>query len=295
MSKLFTAFLHKLSFQRQLGITVALGIFMLALFSSIVGSWLGNERVRSNLLDQGLRITESLAHQSALALIYAAADNASDAVDATLSFPGVVSVEIRDASQHVLLTRGSTDSAEFPTPVKQAGRTGETGATEAAVLDAESSTAWRFIAPVYLQPTNTPFNEAAAPELLGQVTVVMNKRVLIQIATGIFVANLVASFSFALLILVLIHFLAKRMTQPLNQLSVSMGRAEAGESLVRAVLAGPRDIADMAHAFNSMMFALEERALENARIYEELRESEAKYRRIVDTASEGIWVLGPVR
>jgi light-regulated signal transduction histidine kinase (bacteriophytochrome) len=41
-----------------------------------------------------------------------------------------------------------------------------------------------------------------------------------------------------------------------------MGRAEAGESQVRAELAGPKDIADMAHAFNSMMSVLEERAAE---------------------------------
>jgi light-regulated signal transduction histidine kinase (bacteriophytochrome) len=41
-----------------------------------------------------------------------------------------------------------------------------------------------------------------------------------------------------------------------------MGRAEVGESQVRAELAGPKDIADMAHAFNSMMSVLEARAAE---------------------------------
>jgi len=57
MNRIFTVFLLKFTFQRQLGITVALGIFMLALFSSVVGSWQANQRVRSNLLEQGQHIT----------------------------------------------------------------------------------------------------------------------------------------------------------------------------------------------------------------------------------------------
>ena len=57
MKKAFNEFLQRLTFERQLGITVALGILFLALFSTLGGSWLSNERVRFNLLEQGQRIT----------------------------------------------------------------------------------------------------------------------------------------------------------------------------------------------------------------------------------------------
>lgn len=273
MNKLLANFFRTYTFQRQLGIMFAFGIFMLALLSSVVGAWLGNERVRNNLLEQGRNITQSLARQSALALIYASSDNAADVVKATLEFPGVVSVEIRDVRQHVLLKRGNDNPAEFKPQVDYAAANAGTGNMQtAAILDAESSNAWRFVAPVYSQPISSPFAEADVPELLGHVTVVVSKVVLIQMTTSIFVANMATSFSFALLFLVLIRYMSNRMTQPLNQLSTVMERAEAGEAQVRAELTGPKDIADMAHAFNSMMTVLEARAAEIGQLNAELEQ-----------------------
>jgi len=267
MKKIFSAFLSKYTFQRQLGVTVTLGILCLALFSSLLGAWLGNERVRRNVLEQGQRVTENLARQSALALIYASADNAADAANATLAFPGVVWVEIRDTTQHVLLARGTISAADLPI------RAGLDQGSPTAVLDGESPDAWRFAAPVYSQSSaESPFHEAAVPELLGQVSVVVSKAALSQVTADIFVANLTTSFSFALLFLLLIRFLTSRLTLPLNQLSASMGRAEAGEAEVRAELGGPKDIADMAHAFNSMMTVLEERERELRQLNETLEQ-----------------------
>lgn len=256
MNKMLKTFLREFTFRRQLSITVTLGILCLALFSSLVSSWQANERVRRNLIEQGQRITENLARQSALALLYVSPENAAEAVSATLAFPSVVSVVIRDAGQGILLERGSARPAEFSknfVPVA--------GAEVLAVLNAESENAWRFVAPVYSQPSaESPFQlQEARRERLGDVAVVMSKAALSQMTRDIFIANMTSSFSFALLILILIRFLTGRMTRPLNQLSASMASAEAGESNVRAVLSGPKDIADMAHAFNSMMAALEDR------------------------------------
>ncbi|OGS95820.1 MAG: hypothetical protein A3H31_08020 [Gallionellales bacterium RIFCSPLOWO2_02_FULL_57_47] len=271
MKKKFNEFLQKYTFERQLGVMVTLGILFLSLSSSLVGSWQSNERIRSDLLEQGQRITENLARQSALALIYGSADNAAEAVNATMAFPGVVSLEISDVNQRTLLMRGSANSAEFPA-VAGVSRWTQAG----AVLDTESPHAWRFAAPVYTQPAaESPFTvQTAAPELLGQVSVVMSKEAMTRTSTDIFVVNLATSFSFALLFLFMIRFLSNRMTRPLNQLSASMGRAKAGESEVRAVLAGPKDISDMAHAFNSMMEVMEEReaALRIAAIAFEIEE-----------------------
>jgi len=64
MKKLLAPFFQQLTFQRQLIIVVTVGILVLALLSSIAGSWQVNERVRNDLVEQGQRITENLARQS---------------------------------------------------------------------------------------------------------------------------------------------------------------------------------------------------------------------------------------
>lgn len=255
MNKLLSAFIRKLTFQRQLSITVTLGILFLALISSVVGSWQGNKRVRNDLIEQGQHVTENLAQQSTLALVYSSADNAAEAVNVTMAFPGVIGVEIRDANGKLLLTRGNINLAEF---IDHGRHTG--GLQAAAILNAESNRAWFFAAPVYSKPANdSEFNEAAAPEFLGQVSVVMSKAALTRMTADIFMYNMGTSFSFALLFLLLIRFLTHSMTRPLEQLSASMGRAQRGESDVRALPGGPKDIAAMAHAFNKMMTEQEER------------------------------------
>jgi len=260
MNKLLATFLRTYTFHRQLGILIGGGILMLALLSSVVGAWLGNERVRDNMLDQGRNITENLARQSTLALLYSSADNAVEAARATLSFPGVIGLEIRDDKQQVLLVRGQIDLSAFSTQARYESGEGAGGKAESsAILDAESAAAWRFIAPVYAQLADSPFGAELVPELLGYVTVVVSKAVLSQMTMRIFAANLATSFSFALLFLFLIRLMTDRMTQPLYQLSRNMESAEAGDLQVRAELDGPRDIADMAHAFNSMMTVLETR------------------------------------
>lgn len=254
MKKKLTTYFHQISFQRQISIVVTLGILLLALFSAIAESWKVNERVRSDLVEQGRRITENLARQSSLALLFASADNVTEAVNVTMAFPGVSAVEIRHADGKVLLARGNNDTAQF---IHE--DTGS-GLHAAAMLDAESSKAWHFSSPVYSQPAEeSPFGAAADPELLGRVSVVMSKDALTQATRDIFATSLVISFSFARMFLLLLRWVTRNMARPLEQLSNSMARAQRGESMVRVEPSGPRDIAGMGQAFNRMMSELEER------------------------------------
>src|SRR6218665_2291949 len=93
----WSGFLHRMTFQRQLSIAVTIGVFFLALFSSMASAWQGSRQIKDTLMRQGAHIATSLATQSTLALLYASSDNASDAVNAALTFPDVLRVEIRKA------------------------------------------------------------------------------------------------------------------------------------------------------------------------------------------------------
>lgn len=256
MRQHFSAFFQRFTFKRQIGISFTLGILFLALFASVVGSWQVNEQVREDLISQGRRITDNLARQSTLALVYSSAENATEVMHATMAFPGVIGMEIRHANGDLLLAQGDNDLAQF-----MQRREEESGGLHAdSMLNAESSKAWHFSAPVFSQPAEeSPFGDASKPELLGYVSVVMSKSSLGQTTSNIFITNLLTSFSFALLFLFLIGKLTRNLSRPLDHLSESMARAQRGEIGVRAEPGGPRDIARMAHAFNRMMTELEER------------------------------------
>ncbi|MHB1116944.1 EAL domain-containing protein [Sideroxydans sp.] len=254
MRQHISAFFQRFTFKRQIGISITLGILLLSLFASISGSWQVNEQVREDLISQGRRITDNLARQSTLALIYSSADNASEVMHATMAFPGVIGMEIRHANGDLLLAQGDNDLAQFMQPQQTGGLQAD------SMLNAESNRAWHFSSPVFSQPAEeSPFGDASKPELLGYVSVVMSKSALAQTTSNIFITNLLTSFSFALLFLFLIGKLTRNLSRPLDHLSESMARAQRGEIGVRAKPGGPRDIARMAHAFNRMMSELEER------------------------------------
>jgi diguanylate cyclase (GGDEF)-like protein len=250
-------FLRRTGFRRQLTIIVSAAILGLALFSSLINSWEARTRMREHFVEQGQRIADNLARQSTLALLYHSPENAQEVVATTLTFPDVAHVQISDTRQQVLLARSHQGAAPLTAaplaaPARQAMLAGEDGA------------AWRFVAPVFGgAAVATPFEmQETKPQLLGYVQVWVAKDTLNRLTLSLLVGNLVISLSFAVLLLVVVRLLTRHMINPLNALSNLMRRAEFGESGMRAAPDGPRDIVEMASAFNKMMNVLEQREAE---------------------------------
>lgn len=244
------------TFHRQLAILAAACVFGVSLLAAMTTAWQSSRQIRANQILQGQRIASSLASQSRLALIFGSSENVDEAVTATLSFPDVIRIELYHADGRLLMARGLSQTSGQPSPPIVASR--ET------YLESEDDTGWRFVAPVLTQSgSDSPFEMTERKEMvLGFVRVSQSKATLTRLMREVFLVNFVTGLLFAIVFLVALRVLVRRLTRPLVHLSETMARAEAGESGLRAKLSGPRDLSHMAHAFNSMMTALEEREAE---------------------------------
>lgn len=137
--------LGEASFRRQLSVAVMLGALGLALLLAAVNAWQGGREVRAMLMEQGERVAANLASNSALALLYAAADNADEAVRASMAFPDVMAIEIRDTQGRLLLALGP-ERDRLPAAASAAALAGR--AASEPWLDQETRDSWAFAAPV---------------------------------------------------------------------------------------------------------------------------------------------------
>lgn len=222
-------------------VAVSAAIVFFALASTIVTSLEARNKLEEYAHVQGQRLADNFARQSVLALLYRSADNARDAALLTLSFPDVMQVQIVDTQGITILIESRNSQPELP-----------------ALAHSDH---WEFLAPVQNgTATSSPYDlQESEPQLLGHVRVLIGKESLGALVYSLLVGNMAIATSIALALLFFMSMLARRMTRPLQDLSTLMGRAERGESGLRAAPSGPRDIADMAVAFNKMMDVLDDR------------------------------------
>lgn len=263
------------SFRKQLTITVTIGTLALAIITSLTTAWITATNVYDQMVEDGLQVTNTVAEQSVLSLLYGSGDNAEDAFKAALGFPSISHVTLLTSDGHILLSKGF-HAAKLPRLIPPG---------DDAVLAEENANEWIFVAPVYSQGHIESSDNAIAlaqqdnnsRELLGTVVVIKSKTNLEQIVAATITNNLGFTMVVAIILLFFVGRSLTRLTQPLSELSLVMGRAEQGDANAFATLNGPREVHNIGRAFNKMMEALAERDAQLRR-HNELLEYEVAQR-----------------
>lgn len=261
------------SFRTQLSRILTTGILALAISASVTTAWFTTANIRTQLVRDGLQVTESLAKQSVLALLYDSPENAEDAVRAAMGFPAVTGVTIMTSKNQPLLKKGHMPPISNKIDLS----------TRQAYLIENEFSHWIFVAPVYSQPSLASEENSLLPptqhaaELLGYVMVSKSKSNLSQVLLATVVNNLIIALVIAIALLLLIRRAFTRMMRPLDNLTAVMSMAESGMTNVYASAEGPKEVVDIARAFNKMMEALAERDLQLRR-HNELLEYEVAQR-----------------
>lgn len=254
MDRLLNKITASYSFRRQLSVAFTIGILILALVSSLTTSWLGSQRTKDNILEHGKQITQNLARQSILALLYAEGENAREAAQGALEFPDVRRVAIYDLQNKVLLTQGASNISRTNYELPE---------NHSSNLVEETADYWRIASYVYTDAANEDddfvFVDLPKQQRLGIVEVVIGKDNMRKAVTSVFLINITISIAMALTLLMVLRYFTRRLTHPLYNLSGIMEMAKQGQTNVRALHDGPIEISTMARAFNNMMAALEER------------------------------------
>ena len=246
---------RRASFRRQLTFAFTIGVFCLALISSLATSLLSSSRTRDTLIEQGQQITRNLARQSTLALLYGEGENARAAAQGTLEFPDVHHIVIYDLNGNRLLEMGTPSRARQNSPRLD-------DSVEELHIE-ETDDGWFFTAPVRTLVSDDLGDlapEDPQPELLGYVEVELGKEALNKAITSVFVSNIAISLVLATVLLLLLRHITARLIRPLDTLASIMSKAESGDHGTRAdEQTGPREVAVIAHAFNRMMDTIDER------------------------------------
>jgi diguanylate cyclase (GGDEF)-like protein len=249
--------LGRTGFRQQLATLITFWIIALALVASLVTSQLTSRSLEKRLIEQGLQNTAVLAQQSVLGLLYQSVENSQEFAETTLKSPDVLGVALFNANRQAFLEMGKIEFSAIELkawPMEPA-------------LVRETGNELHYLAPVYSHAetaeSDSPFVlENPKPELIGYVLVVMSKHSLQVMAADIWRGNFIAVMSLAVLLLLLLLLITRHLLRPLDELSSIMLRAESGDAYVRADIGGSREIANMQHAFNTMMDVLETREIE---------------------------------
>jgi len=245
-----------LSFGAQLAWMFFISGVIMALVVSAAFAWVSDNTIQNLYQQQAKQAAESLAGASQLALLFDSADNAQDAVNATLALPAMRYVRIVTAQGKVLLEQGHK-------PVQLLPVTGDKLVAGSAMELGSRNGAWHYVTAVYaenLESSNAETDAGTQPTLLGYAYLVQDQSELRQILFRVLLTNIVIGLVFTLMLVLLLQVSLRRLLRPLDRLTNAMEnirRGERGEEL--DLSQAPSELVKIGDGYNSMINSIAER------------------------------------
>ena len=229
-------------------------ILVVGLITSVLLTKVSSAIIYAHQTQQGLKLTNFMARQTEVALLFQSADVASEIAKSIIDLPDVKGISIRTHELNELFSIGDQfPESSLGTPPKESALVGE------------SNNIWLFSAPVYSnqgeQNQLIHSSENEQKFLLGYISILVAKDSQIQLIRTISKNNLWAG-GLLVMFLVLLMWVCSRALRPIKDLSMIMASAQGSDEIVFCDVYGPKDIAQMQKAFNSLMADLYERGNE---------------------------------
>lgn len=259
------------SLDRQLSLLMVAGFTLLVAMIFISMRWISTNFITKQNIHESKRLTAVFAQQSALSLLYGSKDNSQAALDMVLSFPSVKQAAIYDIRHNLLHQKKIDEVQEWQWHNKVNQFTSKN-----SELEYENKDFWQFIAPVFdreIREEETPFEiQKETASLIGYVKLLKSKKEQKLLLTYIIVTNTVASAIIAILLLIALKRIGKRITKPLAVLAKTMAQAKEKQADLEVALDGASELRQIGASFNEMMSILkthQEQLKEYARLKEE--------------------------
>jgi len=227
---------------------------LIAFFSSLNAA---NELTKG-VYQEGVRLSQNLAINSVVPLLYDSKENAEDMLETFLGMQNITEISIVTVDKKILLSRKLDEHVISPYP--------DVSLTEAFNVN-ETENGW-FFSVLVLTPKDSADNtedfyavvgDEQQDKVLGYAHLSLSKSGITSTRQTIFINNFIMSLIMGGLLLVIMYMILRALTRPLENLSRLMKQGQKGIYRENNDIHGPKEIIEISSTYNKMIQAINER------------------------------------